>query len=118
MKKAVKGRKFHRKKDQREALMRSLAEALIKNERIETTEAKAKELRPFIERLVTKSRNDTLHARRMLNRQFTGEVSEKLLKEIGPRYKERPGGYTRIVKRGVRTGDAAKRAIIEFVDKE
>ncbi|MEX0877938.1 MAG: 50S ribosomal protein L17 [Candidatus Spechtbacterales bacterium] len=116
MKKSVKGRKFHRKKDQREALIRSLAEALVKNERIETTEAKAKELRPFIEKLVTKSGNDSLHVRRMLNREFTGEIVEKLLKEIGPRFKERPGGYTRIVKRGVRRGDAAKRAIIEFVE--
>lgn len=116
MKKAVKGRKFGRKRDQRTALMRSLAESLVKHERIETTEAKAKELRPFIEKWVTKSGNNTLQVRRSLRSEFTKETTQKLLDEIGPRYKERPGGYTRIVKRGARTGDAAKRAIIEFVE--
>ncbi|MDX1535286.1 MAG: 50S ribosomal protein L17 [Candidatus Spechtbacterales bacterium] len=116
MRKRTKGRKLNRKRDQREALMQSLAEALVKYERIETTQARAKALRPYIEKWITKSRKGTMHTQRMLRRNFTEETTAKLLNEIGPRFKDRPGGYTRIVKRGRRAGDAAPRSIIEFVE--
>lgn len=116
MQKRVAGRKFNRTRDQRRAFMRSLAEALIRHGRIETTEARAKELRPYIERMVTKSRTSSLAVYRDLLGMFTPEVAKKMRDEIAPRYKERPGGYTRIVKRVPRKGDGAKRAIIEFVE--
>lgn len=117
MKKRTKGRKLNRKRDQRKALLRSLAESLVQNESIETTEARAKELRPYVEKWVTKSAAGSIHTRRMLNAEFTKNTAKKLLDEIGPRFKERPGGYTRIVKMGPRTRDAAPRVVIEFVDK-
>ena len=117
MNKRKKGRKFGRKRDQRKAFMKSLAEALVKHERIETSEARAKELRPFIERWVTKSRRNNLHTRRMLEKRFSDETAKKLLNEIAPRFKNRAGGYTRIIKRVPRAGDGAKRAIIEFIEK-
>jgi len=111
-------RKFGRKRDQRNALMRSLAIALIKNERIETTEAKAKELRKYIEKIVTKSKTNDLATRRLiLSRLGSGgkTVVDKLFK-LGETFKERPGGYTRIVKKGNRIGtDGAPMAIIEFI---
>lgn len=116
MRKRVKGRKFHRKRDQRRALMSHLAEALIRHEKIETTETRAKALRPIIEKWVTRGRKGTLHARRNLARHLTPDSVKKLVDEIAPRFKTRPGGYTRITKRGTRKGDAAKRAIIEFVE--
>lgn len=116
MRKRKRGRKFGRKRSQRRAFMRDLAEALVKNESIETTEARAKELRPFIERLVTRSRKNTLHTRRMLSKRFSDDVSKKLLNEIAPRFRNRQGGYTRIIKREPRKGDAARRVIIEFVE--
>lgn len=118
MRKRVKGRKFNRKRDQRRALLRSLAEALVRNEHIETTETKAKELRPYIERWVTKSANNSVQTRRLLRAHFSEEVTNKLLEDIGPRYKARAGGYTRIIKRGHRVRDNAPRAIIEFVREE
>jgi len=115
MKKGNKGRKFGRKRDQRKAFMRDLAEALVKHERIQVTEARAKELRPFIEKWVTKSRKNTVHTRRVMNKLFSDATSVKLLNEIAPRFKNRPGGYTRIIKVAPRKGDAADMAIIEFV---
>ena len=116
MRKLKKGRKFGRKRDQRKAFMRDLAVALVKNGRIETTEARAKELRPFIEKLVTKSRKNSLYTRRMLAKLFSDDVGLKLLKEIAPKFKNRHGGYTRIIRLAPRKGDAAPRAIIEFVE--
>lgn len=115
MKKQVKGRKFGRKRDQRKALMKHLAFALVKYERIETTQAKAKELRPFIERWVTRSRDASLGRYRLAIAQLGKPTAKKLRDEIAPRYKNRNGGYTRITKRMPRKGDAAQRAIIEFV---
>ena len=85
------------------------------HEKIATTEAKAKELRSYIEPIVSISRKDSLQARRQLRRLFDGVVVKKLFSDIGPRYKERKGGYTRIIKRISRKTDAAKMAIIEFV---
>ncbi|MYE38450.1 MAG: 50S ribosomal protein L17 [Candidatus Spechtbacteria bacterium SB0662_bin_43] len=116
MRKQVKGRKFGRKRDQRRALMKHLSVALVEHGKIETTEARAKELRPFIERWVTKSRGaSSLGTYRLVISALGEPTAQKLRDDIAPRYKERNGGYTRIVKRLPRKGDAAKRAIIEFV---
>ena len=116
MKKLQKGRKLSRKRGQRRALLRGLASALILHERIRTTEAKAKEVRPLVERMITYThKNNALHARRLLAKYTTDDVAKKLLNEIGPRYKERKGGYTRIIKMVPRERDAARMAIIELV---
>ena len=112
----VKNRKLGRKTDERKAFMRSLARALIKNEKIKTTETRAKELRPFIEKLITKGKVDTLSSHRIIiSRLGSVEGVKKLCGDISPRYKEREGGYTRITKLPARPGDASKMAIIEFV---
>ncbi|MEA1929393.1 MAG: 50S ribosomal protein L17 [Patescibacteria group bacterium] len=109
-------RKFGRKAGQRTALMRSLAEALITHGRIQTTEAKAKSLRPFVERLVTKAKPGTLSARRLVISELgTPARAKKLVDEIAPKYVERAGGYTRIVKLPPRKSDSSKMAVIEFV---
>ena len=112
----VKNRKFGRKTDERKAFIRSLARNLIAKEKIKTTEARAKELRPFIEKLVTKGRISTLASRRnIISTLGTEEGVKKLCEDISPRYKERNGGYTRITKLPQRPGDASKMAVIEFV---
>ncbi len=110
-------RKFGRSKSQRGALLKGLAESLVAHGKIETTEAKAKELRPKIEKLVTKAKNPTLATRRQLLASFYNhtEVVEKLIAEVAPRYVDRKGGYTRIIKLTPRIGDASKMAVIEFV---
>lgn len=108
-------RKFGLRTDQRRALMRSLAQALVIREKIKTTEAKAKELRPFVEKLVTRSRANTLANRRYLVIEVGDEGALKLVKELGPKFKERAGGYTRITKLPVRKSDGSKMAQIEFV---
>jgi len=109
------GRKFGRKRDQRRALMRSLACSLIDKEKIKTTGAKAKELRPFIEKFITRAKIDNLTNRRLIISKFGIESAKKLFDQIAPKYKEKKGGYTRIVKLPPRKGDASKMAIIEFV---
>ena len=110
------GRQLRRTSEQKLALMRNLATSLIESESIETTEAKAKELRPFIEKLGTKARTGTLHARRLAIRHIQKrEAADKLFQEIGPRFASRNGGYTRILKTGFRKGDGADMARIEFV---
>ncbi|MBI3632020.1 MAG: 50S ribosomal protein L17 [Candidatus Vogelbacteria bacterium] len=109
-------RKFGRETTQRRALLRSLAENLIVNGKIVTTEAKAKELRPFIEKLVTKGRDEQKSSQRVLTSKLHNrEVVKKMVVEISKKYKDRNGGYTRIVKIGRRKGDASEMAIIEFV---
>jgi large subunit ribosomal protein L17 len=110
-------RKLGRVTRQRKALMRQLASALIEHEKIKTTEAKAKELRPMVEKLVTKARNNTLAAQRLIISRLGGnkKAGSKLIKTIGPRYKDREGGYTRVTKLPPRKSDASKMAIIEFV---
>ena len=109
-------RKFGRETDQRRALLRSLAEGLIENDRIKTTLAKAKELRPYMEKLVTKARLNTLAARRgVISRLGTVARAERLMKEIAPRYVGRAGGYTRIIKLPPRLSDGSPMALIEFV---
>ncbi|MFH1392134.1 MAG: 50S ribosomal protein L17 [bacterium] len=107
-------RKLSRKKDQRKALLRSLAESLILQEKIQTTEAKAKELRPYIEKLVTKARKNTLASRRDLLKLFDNNIVNKL-NQISQKYLTRQGGYTRIIKLTPRQTDSAQIAIIEFV---
>jgi len=115
MRKLKKGRKFSRKKDQRKALLKSLASALILNGKIKTTEAKAKESRLFIEKYINLAKNKDLATRRFLLKFFSVKVVKKLVDEIGPRYKDRKGGYTRIIKLGPRKSNGAKMAIIELV---
>ena len=115
MRKRKKGRKLSRKKDQRKALLKSLAAALILKEKIKTTEAKAKEVSGFVEKQITRARTGSLHSRRLLARFFTQKTIKKLVDEIAPRYKERKGGYTRIIKLGQRKSNGAKMAIIELV---
>ena len=118
MKHHLKRRKLGRTSSQRKALLESLAEALILHERIETTEAKAKELRPFIEKMITKAKNDTLSVRRLVISRLGGrtKAAKKLVEEIAPRYKDRPGGYTRVIKLSPRETDASPRALIELVE--
>ena len=115
MRKRKKGRKLSRKKDQRKALLKSLAAALILKEKIKTTEAKAKEVSGFVEKQITRARIGSLHSRRLLARFFHQKIIKKLVDEIAPRYKERKGGYTRIIKLGQRKIDGAKMAIIELI---
>ena len=111
------GRALRRTSEQKLALMRNLATSLIESGAIETTEAKAKELRPFVEKLITKARNGTLHARRLAGRHVQKrEAADKLFQEIGPRYAKRQGGYTRILKTGHRKGDGADMARIELIE--
>lgn len=111
------GRQLRRTSEQKLALMRNLATSLIENGAIETTEAKAKELRPFVEKLITKARAGTLHARRLAGRHIQKrEAADKLFQEIGPRYASRMGGYTRILKTGHRKGDGAEMARIELIE--
>ncbi len=108
-------RRFGRKKAQKKALLVSLSRNLLLNERIKTTEARAKELRTFVEPLITTAKKDSVYARRKLNKYFDKPVVKKLIEEIGPEYKERPGGYTRIIKIGPRESDGAKEVFIELV---
>lgn len=116
MRKRIKGRKFGRKAGQRKALLRHLAEALILRGKIATTEARAKELRMFVEPIVTKSKKNSLAARRSVARVVSPRALKRLFEEIEPKVRERNGGYLRIIKLGQRTSDAAPMARIEFVD--
>ena len=110
-------RKLGRKTEHRISLLRNLAASLISHGRIRTTEAKAKELRPFVEKLVTLGKRDSLHARRRaLSILPRREVVTKLFSDVSPRFSERPGGYTRILKLAHRQGDGASMAFIQFVD--
>lgn len=110
-------RKFGRVKNQRNALMKGLVLSLIAHGKIETTEAKAKELRPLMEKFITKANVGTLASRRIITSRIYGRKAEasKLIDTIAPKYKDRKGGYTRITKLPRRAGDASKMAIIEFV---
>jgi large subunit ribosomal protein L17 len=100
-------------------MLRSLAEAMLQHEAIKTTEPRAKEVRRFVERLVTLSKRGDVHARRIALQRLPNRLMvEKLFDVYGPRYRARPGGYTRIVKLGPRHGDAAPMARIEFVEWE
>ena len=112
-----KGRKLGRKVGNRRALLMNLASQMITHKRIKTTDAKAKELRTFIEPLITLARKNDLHSRRMVLRKLPNKnIVRILFDDIAPKYADRPGGYTRIVKLGYRDNDRASVSIIEFVD--
>ena len=112
-------RKLNRTKGHRRALFANLANALLKHEQISTTLPKAKDLRPYVEKLITLGKTGTLHARRLAASKLRDDaVVAKLFSVIGPRYKDRSGGYTRILKAGFRYGDAAPMAVIELVDRD
>ena len=112
-------RKLQRTSSHRAALFRNMAAALIKHEQITTTTAKAKELRPYVEKLVTLAKKGGLSNRRLAHARIMDEAQErKLFEVLGPRFASRNGGYTRIIKAGIRQSDAAPIAIIEFVDRD
>lgn len=117
MRHLVKGKKFGRTSTHRKATFTALAVALIHERRIKTTVAKAKELRRFVEPLITRAKVDSTHNRRMVFSKLQDKYAvTELFEEIGPLAKDRPGGYTRVLKLGFRTGDAAELAMIELVD--
>jgi large subunit ribosomal protein L17 len=119
MRHRVGGRKLQRTASHRAALFRNQAAALVKHEQITTTLAKAKELRPYVEKLVTLAKKGGLSNRRLAHSRLMDDTQlKKLFDVIGPRYAERAGGYTRIIKAGIRASDAAPMAIIEFVDRD
>jgi large subunit ribosomal protein L17 len=113
------GRKLNRTWSHRKAMLANMAVALVKHEQIKTTLPKAKELRPYVEKLVTLGKRGDLHARRLLIAK-TGDdgTATKLIDVLGPRYGERPGGYIRVLRAGFRLGDNAPMAVIEFVDRD
>ena len=112
-------RRFGRTAEHRKAMFANMAQALIKHEQIVTTLEKAKELRPVVEKLVTLGKRGDLHARRQLIANLRDvDLTKKLIDVLGPRYKERHGGYIRIMRAGFRYGDNAALAIIEFVDRD
>ncbi|HZP07771.1 50S ribosomal protein L17 [Methyloceanibacter sp.] len=113
------GRKLNRTASHRSALFASLATALIKHEQIATTLPKAKELRRVTDRLITLAKRGDLHARRLAFSRIRDEATvAKLFDTLGPRYADRPGGYTRVMKAGFRYGDSAPMAVIELVDRD
>jgi large subunit ribosomal protein L17 len=112
-------RKLNRTASHRKAMFANMSAALIKHEQIVTTLPKAKELRPIVEKLITLGKRGDLHARRQAIAQMRDETQvKKLFDVLGPRYKERNGGYIRILKAGFRFGDNAPQAVIEFVDRD
>ena len=112
-------RRFNRTSEHRTAMFANMAQALIKHEQIVTTLPKAKDLRPVVEKLVTLGKRGDLHARRQAIAQMRDlAMVKKLFEVIGPRYKDRDGGYTRVMKAGFRYGDSAPVAVIEFVDRD
>jgi len=128
MPKQKKGRKLSRKRNQRKALLKTLASSLLLKEKIKTSQAKAKEVSRFVEKQISLARQSfakqnlggqakigTLPIQRLLRRYFSPSIVKKLVNEIGPRYKDRPGGYTRIIKLGPRKSNGAKMAIIELI---
>ena len=119
MRHRIAGRKLSRNAAQRKALFRGLATELLRHGRIQTTEAKAKSLQPYVEKLITLARRGDLHARRQAaGRLYDPAILQKLFGELAEIYQDRPGGYTRIYKLGPRKGDAAPMALIELIDYE
>ncbi|MBV9862437.1 MAG: 50S ribosomal protein L17 [Alphaproteobacteria bacterium] len=119
MRHRMSGRSFSRTSAHRKAMFENMAAALIKHEQIRTTLPKAKDLRPFVERLVTLGKRGGLHARRQAIAALQdAKLADKLLNTLAQRYAGRPGGYLRIIKAGFRHGDNAAMAIIEFVDRD
>lgn len=113
------GRKFSRTSSHRKAMFKNMMVSLLKHELINTTVAKAKELRSFIEPMITLAKVDTLHNRRIaFSRLRDKDMVQKLFMDIGPHFKTRPGGYVRLLKNGFRKGDCAPMAIVELVGRE
>jgi large subunit ribosomal protein L17 len=113
------GRKFSRTSSHRQAMLANMAMALVKHEQITTTLPKAKELRPYVEKLVTLGKRGDLHARRLLiAKTRDAATATKLIDVLAPRYAERPGGCVRVLKAGFRLGDNAPMAVIEFIDRD
>lgn len=108
-------RKLGRKRNQRKALLRSLATSLVREGKIKTTEAKAKELRPFVEKLLTLGKKETLASRRELESRVGALTAKRIASDLSPSYKERQGGYTRITKMMRRSSDGAHMAVIELI---
>lgn len=115
MRHANQNRKFGRVRKQRKALLNSLARSLVLREKMKTTEAKAKETRPFVEKLLTKCKNNDVSARRSASAVIGKEAAKKLVDVLAKKYEKRKGGYLRIIKTGERMSDGSKTAIIEFV---
>ena len=119
MRHKISGRKLQRKTGHRKALFRNMSAALIKHEQILTTQAKAKELRPYIEKLITLAKRGGLSNRRLAMGKLQDETQlKKLFEVLAERYSDRDGGYTRVIKAGYRGSDAAAMAVIEFVDRD
>ena len=119
MRHRLSGRSFSRTSAHRKAMFDNLCHALLKHEQITTTLPKAKDLRPVVERLITLGKRGGLHARRQLIATLQdAKLADKVLTTLAERYKERPGGYTRIIKAGIRYGDASAMAVIELVDRD
>jgi large subunit ribosomal protein L17 len=119
MRHRMQGRKLNRTSTHRRAMFSNMATALVKHEQITTTLPKAKELRPVVERLITKAKRGTLHARRQIFAVLRDEATTaKLMDTLAGRYSERSGGYTRVLKSGFRYGDSAPMAVIELVDRD
>jgi large subunit ribosomal protein L17 len=113
------GRKLNRNSPQRNSLKKSLAISIIEHESVRTTLAKAKEIRGFLEPLVTLAKENTVANQRLAYSKLRSKAAvAKLFDELGPRYKDRPGGYLRVIKSGLRNGDKAPSAQVEFVDKQ
>jgi large subunit ribosomal protein L17 len=115
MRKLNKGRKLSMKKGPRTALIRTLTNSFFLHGKIKTTEAKAKVLRPVVEKMITRAKDKTIANQRLLARKLTPIMLKKVFDEIAPEYKGRQGGYTRIIKLGPRNSDSARMAIIELV---
>ena len=119
MRHAISGRKFNRKSSHRKSLFVNLSNSLIRNEQIKTTLFKAKDLRPFIEKIITIGKNNDLHSkRRVFSILRDKESVKKVFSVLSKRYQKRPGGYTRIIKSGFRYGDSSPMAIIEFLNRD
>ena len=119
MRHGFRGRRFNRSSEHRKAMFANMSAALIKHEQIVTTLPKAKDLRPVVEKLITLGKRGDLHARRLAMSRLRDEAMvKKLFEVLGPRYRERQGGYTRVLKAGFRYGDNAPLAVIEFVDRD
>jgi large subunit ribosomal protein L17 len=115
MRKLNKGRKLSMKVGPRRALLRTMANSFFMYEKIKTTEAKAKELRPIVEKMITRGKTNEVASRRVVAQKLTPKMVKKLFDEIAPKYKERNGGYTRITRLGPRHSDGAKMVILELV---
>ena len=120
MRHGLSGRKLNRTSEHRKAMLNNMAAALLKHEQVKTTLPKAKELRPFMDKLITLGKRGSLHARRQALAVLGNDakLAQKLFGPVAERYKARPGGYTRIMKAGFRYGDCAPMAIIELVDRD